>query len=97
MVYLTQLLCPQRHCLMAAAWEEHRSCASEAEHQLRELFAEAVKSGRLNPYCGLCRSETLHCESQRTSWSTLAEAEPQLRKQEREHLLVAAAAASHTG
>ena len=96
MIYLTQLLCPQRHCLVALAWDEHECCASEAEHQVQERFSELVAGGAINPYCGLCRSKTLHCESARTRWNTLVEAEPHLRKSEQEQLLVAAEAASHT-
>ena len=95
MIYITQLLCPQRHCIVAMAWDEHETSASEVEHELRKMFRDAVQGGHLDPYCGLCRSETFHCENARTLFSTMAEALPHLREQEREQLLTAAA--SHTG
>lgn len=96
MIHLTQLLCPQRHCVMALAWDERESSAQETESELREMFRTAVGKGLLNPFCGLCRSETLHCESGRTRWSTMEEALPHLQRHEQEQVLVAAAAASHT-
>jgi len=96
MIYLTQLLCPQRHCVLAAVWDESDNTAREVESQLREQFREAVQTRQINPYCGLCRSETLHCEHGRTPWATLREALPHIQAAEREQLLIAAAAASHT-
>lgn len=95
MIHLTQLLCPQRHCVVAAAWDENESCAQEAEDALRKQFRDAVQIGKLNPYCGLCRSETLHCEVSATGWQTLEEAIPHLQRAEQEQILVAVAAASH--
>lgn len=96
MIWLTQLMCPQRHCLTAVAWDEHKNSAQAAETLLREGFRDAVGKGSLNPFCGLCRSETLHCESRVTPWSTMDEAVTHLKRAEQQNLLVAAAAASHT-
>lgn len=96
MIYLTQLLCPQQHCLIAVAWDEDEQSAPVAEALLCEGFQDAVKRGNLNPFCGLCRSETLHCESRVSGWRTLEEALPHLLRAEQEQLLVAVAAASHT-
>ncbi len=96
MICITQLLCPQRHCVVASVWDERDSSAALAQEQLREQFQSWVKSGALNPYCGLCRSETLHYESGVTRWQTMEEALPNIREQEREQALFAAAAASHT-
>ncbi len=80
---------------MATAWDESDTSAATAESLLRDQFQRWVTSGKLNPYCGLCRSETMHCETGATAWQTLEEALPYLRAQEREQALVAAAAASH--
>lgn len=96
MIWLTQLMCPQRHCLTAVAWDEHKQSAPTVEALLHEGFRDVVGKGQLNPYCGLCRSETLHCESRATPWTTMEEALPHLQRAEQEQLLVAAAAASHS-
>jgi hypothetical protein len=95
MICITQLLCPQRHCVLAAVWDDCESSAQQSEEKLRDGFRKAVHTGALNPFCGLCRSEVLHCESGVTQWSTMEEAMPHLRKEEREQILVAAAVASH--
>lgn len=97
MIYITQLLCPQRHCVIAAAWDDSASNANEVEAQLMREFHDMVNAAKCNPYCGLCRSEVLHCESRVTSWSTMAEALPHLRKSEIEQMIVAAAATLKAG
>lgn len=79
-VYLAQMLCPLRHCLLAA----YRVFATAAESEqlegiLRGEFDQAVKSGLLNPWCGLCQSRMLHIEIGRTHFRTMAEAEGPLR------------------
>ncbi len=96
MICITQLLCPQRHCVLASVWDDAESSADTAEPQLRDTFQSWVASGKLNPYCGLCRSETLHCETGVTPWQTMEEALPYIREQERQQAIVRAAAASYT-
>lgn len=60
MIYITQLLCPQRHCIIACAWDDVDCSCLEAEGCLKEKFHQLVNTGELNPFCGLCKSEVLH-------------------------------------
>jgi hypothetical protein len=59
---------------------------------LREALRDAISAGVLNPWCGLCkaRSETFRYETARTPYGTLEEAEPYLRRAERDQLAAAA-------
>lgn len=73
MVKLVQLLCPQRHCLVASMYEEERSSFEEACTMLRDMLAP---KGPFNPWCALCGSHELHFEQGNTSFKTLVEAGP---------------------
>jgi hypothetical protein len=84
MVYIAQLLCPQGHCLLAAADD----CASDADAErlkriLSERFLGLVKEGVAKPACRICGSEEASLELARTGFHTMAEALPYLKESER--------------
>lgn len=90
MIWITQLLCPQRHCIIAAAWDDQEDAAPQVEHQVRTGFFESVKKHELNPFCGICQSRSLHCESGPTKWKTMEEALPHIKREEAKQIADAA-------
>jgi hypothetical protein len=78
-VWISQCLCPQRHCIAAAVAE-----AEDRKEALRVVEAslrEQLDSLGLNPWCGLCRAprDSWVFELAPTVWSSMAEALPALR------------------
>lgn len=87
-VRIVQLLCPQRHCIMATPYESPDGAviASYAEAIKREFGSRAQKQ-IYNPWCGLCRSRDLKTEDSPTKFTTMAEALPGLRQVELEQAI----------
>lgn len=80
-ILITQCLCPERHCILAVAFDDEVTPTSTAEKQLREMIDELVASGTLKKECAICRRERpLHLETGATKFKSLAEAEPILRQ-----------------
>lgn len=86
-VWIAQCLCPERHCVLAAA----AVAASAEEAQtiaaaLKKTVAETVANGIIDPWCGLCLAprESWHIEVARTRWRDLADARAALEECERE-------------
>lgn len=74
MVRIVQLLCPERHCLLACAYEEGTGSFQES----CEALGGMIKRGMFNDWCGICGSRVLHYEEGVTKFKTLAEAGPHL-------------------
>lgn len=68
MVHLTQYLCENRHCIMAAGWEQ--GSQEIAEQRIRD----ALKARKALPLCALCGSTKLHFETRLTAFKSLPEA-----------------------
>jgi len=85
-VWIAQCLCPQRHCIMALAFNEATTSVVLAKANLAAAVHNAIKDGELDPWCGLCRSPDFDIEAGRTPFRTLVEAEPHLREIERMNL-----------
>lgn len=81
MIWLTQWLCPSRHCCIAVAWDDQEMSAEEAECQGEKVFS----SGLINRWCGICGGE-LHVEHGRTKFRTMEEAKPHLKAVEKDNL-----------
>lgn len=101
-VYLSQLKCPNGHCVLALASEfdipaEARTIAQISEFEagiaagLRartlKQFERMVAKGDLNRECSLCHATTFHVDTGRTRWATMEEALPHLRRAELEQAL----------
>lgn len=84
-VWLVQLLCPNRHCIIAAAYDPESSNESESIEKLEELR----KNLKLNPWCGLCGSTSLRYEAGPTVFGTMGEALPELAKCQIQQILTA--------
>lgn len=84
-VWIAQCLCPDRHCILAAADEaETEQEAIGIRTRLHDQVVSLVRSGAINPWCGLCNAaqSTWHFEVGRTRWRTMAEALPAMRAEE---------------
>ena len=87
-VWITQCLCPDRHCIVANAGEA--GDANEADwligRPLRATVTDMLTRNVLNPWCGLCHApkDSWRYETRRTRFATMAEAMPVLRQAEAE-------------
>jgi hypothetical protein len=81
-IWISQWLCPERHCSIASAWDDQETTRQEVEERGQRLYRE----GKVNPWCGIC-GQDLKVEHGRTRFKTMAEAEPELRRLERENAL----------
>lgn len=88
-VWVVQLLCPERHAVMAAAYE--RTDESKLE-DISNGMRESLKEQGLLWECGICKhtdvpkSVDLHFEEGPTRFATMEEAMPHLRKIEEENI-----------
>lgn len=57
-LWLAQYLCPQRHCILALAYDIEEMKPAEIEEKLNAAMASKV----INPWCGICKSRELHIE-----------------------------------
>jgi hypothetical protein len=79
-IFLVQYLCPERHCIMAVAYEEDRGSFEEAKGQIR-LGMRAIGA---NPWCGICGSRDLSFEEGLTPFASIEEAMTPLLSGERD-------------
>lgn len=78
MVKIVQMLCPQRHCILAIAYEEN---AGNFVQQCNEI-EDIIQKTPLNRWCGICGSRDLKFEEGTTPWRTMAEALPYFKANE---------------
>lgn len=89
-VWISQWLCPERHCAIALAWPDEEANAAEAEKKGEHLFTVGV----VNRWCGICHG-ALHVEHDRTVFKTMQEATPLLSALEREQMRTRAELDAH--
>jgi len=77
MIWITQWLCPRRHCVIAVAWDDQEITPEEAVRRGEQAFTQDV-----NRWCGICGG-SLHVEHGRTRFNTMEKALPQLKAIER--------------
>ena len=83
-VWLVQLLCPERHAVMAAPYEK------ETEDQATEIadgIKDQMKEKGFIWECGICKSTELLFEEGPTRFMSLDEAIPHIKNIERENIL----------
>jgi hypothetical protein len=71
-IRLIQLLCPSRHCIIAALYEAD-DAGAEGARQIEHLEA-FLAHGAINRHCGICGSTSLRYEDRITRFKTLEEA-----------------------
>ena len=74
MIWLTQWICPNRHCSIALAWDDAESTAGEIVSKGEGLY----QRGTINPWCGICGHVGLQVEHGATRFQSLEEAMPSL-------------------
>lgn len=90
-VRIVQLLCPERHCVLAVAYQSPTGEADPIKSALlRETFDGLLEKKALNPWCGICRSTRLTCEDSETVFKTMEEAGPFLQESVRKQEATAA-------
>lgn len=77
-VRLVQLLCPNRHCVVAAAYLPGESTFDEAVAFLRNQLQSLEAEWR----CGICGSRRLGFEDAETRYDSLAQAAPELAREQ---------------
>lgn len=78
-VWIAQCLCPQRHCIMAAAFDDTQTAPAQGERELREGLERLFETGELNRYCHICESTQLSYETRQTPFANMAEALPVIK------------------
>jgi hypothetical protein len=88
-VRLVQILCPQRHCIVAVPYEApDGQPIPEITTILRGEVEALIEKGGMDPWCGLCRSRNWTYEDQPTIFATLAAALPHLMAAEEQQASV---------
>jgi hypothetical protein len=86
MIHIIQWLCPERHCVLAAAYDDAETKKEEALQTFESMVLVATDGGGINPWCGICHSRDLHFEDGVTPFKTMEEAKPALEQTERDQL-----------
>jgi hypothetical protein len=93
-VYIAQVLCPKRHAIIGHAFELSDELAddpAEREAVFTKLISavDDASAAGMNPWCGICGAPraTWLVELGRTRWTSLQEAEPHLRENQRNQML----------
>jgi hypothetical protein len=71
MVRIVQVLCPDRHCIVGACYDDTDPETKERAHA---GLASLLKT--INPWCGICGSTKLEFEDMPTKYKTLEDARP---------------------
>lgn len=79
-VWLCQCLCEQRHCMIAAAFDDAVLPPAKAEEDTRIGFESMVAADPKNRRCRVCLSEKFHYETRQTPFKTMEEAIPALAR-----------------
>lgn len=83
MIYLVQLLCPARHCIIAAAYDSERGGSFDDTVRLMEARLEQLGA---HPWCCICGAEHLTFEQAKAKFPDMATALPILRAAEASNL-----------
>lgn len=86
MIRLVQLLCSNRHCIIAAAYETASPLSKSAE-EVRKMIRDRINELKINPWCEICGSSHWHFEDGATKFQNMGEALPVLRAAELENML----------
>lgn len=85
MIRLAQYLCHNRHCLIAAAFDDSKAKLSEAE--VKKLLELRLKELGADPWCGICASMSFHVEIDNTKFKSMEQVMPILKRAELMNLL----------
>ena len=74
-IWVTQWLCPQRHCSIAYVWDDQEKTQEEIEATGERLYSDSV----FRRHCGICGGG-LHVEHGATKFKTIEEAQPEVER-----------------
>lgn len=77
-VRIVQLLCPQRHCIVATAYESPDGQPIEDMRTRLLEFFEALRRAGANDWCGICHARNFTAEDAATGFDSMTEAAPYL-------------------
>lgn len=88
-LHIVQVLCPDRHCIFAFAYEpDGKEITDEKMIQsAMNTIDRMANAGEINRWCGLCGSRDLKAEAAVTRFNTLDEAMPHLKEEEAKQML----------
>lgn len=80
MIRFAQCLCPQRHCILAAA---HEDDGTDLEQYLKNQLLALIRANKIDPWCGICgaKAREWKYEVVTTAWATMEEALPILAQE----------------
>ena len=79
MIHITQYLCPKRHAILGAAWDDAAHTAEEILEKFKQRVERLHNSGALRRRCDICCADVpLHFEDGVTGFRTMEEAAPHL-------------------
>ncbi len=86
-VKIVQCLCPQRHCILGFASDDHTD--AELCETLKLELDKCIASQQYNPHCGVCgaKKETWIFEVGVTKFNSMDEAMPYLKVQQFQQIL----------
>lgn len=87
MVHILQVLCPQRHCIIALAFMPEDRTPEQAIEDGKALIKGLVEDKALNHWCALCGGKEFSYEVGVTRYKTIEEARPHLEQHEQKMLL----------
>lgn len=85
-VWITQCLCPRRHCIMAAVFDENDRAPKDGNTALKEEIEKLIGEGSINPWCGICYSRVFTYETRRTRFASMEEAVPEVLATQMENI-----------
>lgn len=81
-VNLVQMLCPERHCILAVAYDPEQGTFVQACEELEDI----IQNANMNRWCAICGSRDLRFEEGTMPYKTLAEALPNLLANEQKNI-----------
>lgn len=83
MIYITQWLCPKRHCSIAFFWDDEATTTEDIAQDGEGYY----ERGLVRRVCGVCRSTKLEMEHRSTTFKTFDEALPIVKQTQAANIL----------
>ena len=87
MIYIIQCLCPNRHAIVAIAYDPADISHDVALRGFRAQVEQLIEKQVMNPWCGICQSRDWTYEQRRSKYRTMEEAKPEIARLELEQML----------
>jgi hypothetical protein len=84
-IWIAQILCPSRHCIMGMAFDAAETNPVQAKARLVAAAEQLVVDGTIDRECVICESRAWSVEAGPTQWTTMEAARPHIDQCEREN------------